>query len=366
MSSVLLNKAKQDLARWFDRVHHHDKSSEAKQTRRRLLAGLELALRTLPERESWREVSTRVYPIDGLEPGVWKLHNGAALSTGERVLVTSIVPGWGYGWHRVLKDEYVYEIVSWLLHYARQYVQRATVVQALMAILDVCGTTAHPFSETESSTNRYSDILPFPGATAAIQYSWASIEPDWQRHNHPSPQDPNPWCRANTVDPDIGQSAASFMRGCSLQDDGHDLEAVVAFDCVLQSSSSYLQHRNRLPDGATRSNVCAKLGLNARHQHSAEFAYFVRNNFGAHPRGWRWWDVGDVLDEDLAAARSLARAALIAMVEDEAGNRRIESEPEDWTQWLMENFSLIYDAVWFDALAEWQRDHPIPNDEEGA
>jgi hypothetical protein len=39
------------------------------------------------------------------------------------------------------------------------------------------------------------------------------------------------------------------------------------------------------------------LGLDQQAAEGAEQGYFLRNNFGAHAGGWRWWDQVELTEE---------------------------------------------------------------------
>ncbi|MGD0104145.1 MAG: hypothetical protein ABSC06_08925 [Rhodopila sp.] len=46
--------------------------------------------------------------------------------------MSTVVPGWGFGWRTIFRDDYVYQVLSDLAHYARQYVHRSHVARVLI------------------------------------------------------------------------------------------------------------------------------------------------------------------------------------------------------------------------------------------
>jgi hypothetical protein len=145
-----------------------------------------------------------------------------------------------------------------------------------------------------------------------------------------------------------------FLRAQNLRSESFDLEAVVAFDCVVQTVAAFIQSRSGLAVQPARSEICARLGLNMEFVELAEYMYFLRNNFGAHAGGWRWWDQAEMLEDDtLADISQFAHQVLSAAADFEPRARAVSPSPAEWGSWLFHNFEMLWDAVWFDALDRW-------------
>jgi hypothetical protein len=129
---------------------------------------------------------------------------------------------------------------------------------------------------------------------------------------------------------------------------GFDLEALVAFDCVVQSLQT--MDWSSLPGDPRRKrgDLLFGLGFKAPTVDLAEHMYFIRNHFVAHAGGWRWWDAGEDVDEDfMARASNFALQALRKAADREPRIRKIDPTPSDWGAWFLSNFESIWNAVWF-------------------
>ncbi len=162
------------------------------------------------------------------------------------------------------------------------------------------------------------------------------------------------WIRRNTLDPSIHEAVFHYLRAQNLLAHGFDLEALVAFDCVLQSVESFLRTRGYLSDGPPRPQICKQLRLTTKYADLAEWAYFLRNNFGAHAGGWRWWDHAEILGgEKIASIAQLATKVVSRAADIEPKMRLVNPSPREWTGWFFENFNVLWDAVWFEKFDQW-------------
>jgi hypothetical protein len=51
----------------------------------------------------------------------------------------------------------------------------------------------------------------------------------------------------------------------------------------------------------------------------------------------------------------LVRLALAAAADLEPKVRLIDPEPSQWAEWLFEHFEMLWEAVWFEKVDEWDR-----------
>jgi len=119
-------------------------------------------------------------------------------------------------------------------------------------------------------------------------------------------------------------------------------------DCVIQS----LQNLDWTWAGGnprrSRRDLCKALGFGVATQDLSEEVYFLRNQFGAHAGGWRWWDSSEHLEFDICEKASrLSNRALRKSADIEAQHRIFDPAPENWSKWLEDNFDAIWTAVWF-------------------
>jgi hypothetical protein len=262
--------------------------------------------------------------------------------------VSTVVPSWAVGWHAIIPDEPARDTLTWYLHYARQYIHRSHVAKVLMIAWERDGRILHPFGRW-GARECYGPMAPAPSLTRMLDIATENAHKQWGVAENPT-QIRSIWSQMNTLDPHIHQSIFHFTRGQSLLAGAFEMEAVVAFDCVLQSLKSLLIRGKLATSVTSRGDLCQLLGLGRRAAAVADEAYFLRNNFGAHAGGWRWWDQGELTAELAPALAPVVERALRKAAALESTIRRIEPAPKNWSDWLLQNFGTIWDVVWFDKL----------------
>ncbi|WP_158809073.1 hypothetical protein [Beijerinckia sp. L45] len=330
--------AKQVVSAWFD------SSDMELRLRPKLLSGIEAISIEVEKRSDWFEVNTVALGQQAL-PILFSSPRMRAFPCQGALAVTTIAPLWDVGLAAIIKDEEVKHVINWFLHYAKQYVHRSGVASVLMIAWEQHKALPTIFG---SSTlfHRYGPMRPMPDFDVALQNAQSEAIAQWG--NPTGAQSPSAWSKwtsRNTLDPFIHQAISHFLRAQDLKSHDFNLEAFVAFDCVVQSIASFLNVRGR--STKTRSDVCAELGLSVEIRSIADYAYFIRNNFGAHPKGWRWWDVAEMVNPDIEFMALAAEEILSAAGDFEAGSRKLDPNPSHWGQWLFDNFVVLWDAVWF-------------------
>ena len=334
-------RAKAVILRWFDQ------GQPEQSARRRLSSGIDRFFDEIAERELWSEcISTLLSgePVHSIvvTGATWRSRpclKGLAFS--------SFVPGWGYGWSSVLTDEFVYETLSWFGHYARQYIHRSYIARVLMIAWEQQAIILHPFGST-SSYSRYGAARPTTTPKRALDAAARQIDCMWGSVSPLPPRTRSPWTHRNTLDPAIHQAIFHFLRGQSLLRADFELEALVAFDCVLQSLQAMDWSWAAGNPRRSRKDLCLALGFRDLSAELANHVYFLRNQFVAHAGGWRWWDAVEYLQDDLVTKSSnFALRALRRASDIERCHRRIDPSPLNWGDWLLANFSTLWDSVWF-------------------
>jgi hypothetical protein len=343
-----LVNAKTLLARWADSTNFPMSS------RPKLLKGVEAIAVELPNRSHWCEVLTVALDNSSELSFAAKSRASIAFSCNRCLAISGVVPGWGFGWRKIFDDEDVFDVLSWLLHYARQYINRSNIVAILMAVWEEQGRVLHPFG-SEGMSRRYGPLLKADSEQSILGTAKQDALAKWG--NPADSFDPNPsesrWLTCNMLDPFLHQAAFHFLRGRQLLAKGFDLEAIIAFDCVLESIIQLVQVRGGLARRPSRKEVLNQLGIFGGSEDIADHANFLRNNFGAHAGGWRWWDYGELLEDDgPEEISSVACDALRRAAEFEPRVRAIDPDPSDWNDWLFANFEMIWDTVWFEKLAK--------------
>jgi hypothetical protein len=328
------------------------------QLRVKVLQGVEVIARELPKRHDWFEVMTVGLDGGGNLPILVQAPNFRAYPAGEFLGVSTVVPGWGFGWQTFFEDEEVYDILSWFLHYARQYIHRSNVARVLMIAWEEHSRILHPFGSRGGSM-RYNSQRPMASVQAALDEAMNlgfPPSPDGQVCNFVDILPSNSvWLNRNMLDPHVHQAAYHCLRGHDLRSHEFDIEAVVAFDCAIQSVAQFLHSRGQLIKGSTRRHVCEALGLPNETCALAEYSYFLRNNFAAHAGGWRWWDAGEMVEDELMdEIAELAEQVLSKTADAEVQMRSVDPDPADWSEWFFRNFEMLWDAVWFERFDQWK------------
>jgi|GEM_PF-3412416 len=327
-------RAKSLILQWFD------ESKQPAEMRAKLSSGVDRFFNEIAKRDAWSECRT-VLLGDSLSPRFFASGRDWRTTPSENGLaVSTFLPGWGFGWHGVFRDKFVYDQLSWLGHYARQYVHRSHVAKVLMIAWERDGAVLHPFGSQGHSQRYDSGILPKRALSDAFRDNvlyWGRIE---------APRIRSRWTHRNTLEPAIHQAVFHFLRGQKLISAGFGMEALVAFDCVIQSLQAMPWS---LPVGdPRRTALVSKLGLSRSDGELAEYIYFLRNEFAAHAGGWRWWDSEDYADEAFMQNASNFTLRLLQRAADaEPTVRRIDPAPTSWSHWLVEGFPLLFLAIWF-------------------
>ncbi|MBB5722094.1 hypothetical protein FHS72_001718 [Loktanella ponticola] len=333
------SKAKTTILNWYD------KGEPTKADRALFAKDIDLFFEELSAREHWGECLSTCLRDSVETKFSMGTKNWRADPTNSGLVVTTIVPGWGYGWRKVFKNEMSEDFFTWLGHFCRQYIHRAMICKVLMAAWEKDGDILHPFG-FRSSSIRFDDT---DGSKAEVLVSEASkLIEECGAPQFGSKKFQSRWLQRNTLDPSVHQGISHFLRAQSLLKAGFEIEALVALDCTIQSLQNMDWSWASGNPKRSRRDLCRVLGFGVPTQDLSEEIYFLRNQFGAHAGGWRWWDTGEHLGDDVCergarlASRVLRKAADI-----EPEHRTIEPNPENWAKWLEQNFDAIWTAVWF-------------------
>ena len=335
-------RAKTLILSWFD------KGQPSAELRKRFSRDVDVFFETIAARNDWRECLTTVLDDKGALGFRMTGRDLRVRPSSKGLAVTSVVPGWNFGWSRVLPDPISYDVLSWLGHYARQYIHRSHIAKVLMSVWERNRLVLHPFGSSVL-VQRYGAVGPIPSSSRMFAAADSAITEKFGTLSHQRlSASRSGWTSRNTLDPAIHQGIFHFLRARNLVTSGFKMEALAAFDCVLHSLQymdwSWAAGNPR----RDRADLYRALGMSKTSVALAEHVYFLRNQFVAHAGGWRWWDAVEHLEGDLidkvsnTTLRALRRAADL-----EHSHRRIDPVPDDWSRWFEENFPIIWSAVWF-------------------
>lgn len=334
-------KAKTLIMRWFDG------GQPSAALRRRFSQDVDRFFDEIANRKDWSECLSTL--VDDSEPSTIRVTSRTwqAIPTKRGTAVVSVVPGWGFGWRQVLKDEVSDDVLSWLGHYARQYIHRSNIAKILMIAWEQHRTILHPFG-SESHHWRYGPFAPRPSDRETLAIARKQATARWGDVGDVAGSNRSRWTARNTLDPAIHQAIFHFLRGQSLARAEFELEAIAAFDCVLQSVQAMDWSWADGDPRRSRAELCRALGFGRAAADLAEHMYFLRNQFAAHAGGWRWWDYVEYFEGDLLESASrLASRVLRKAADIEPLHRRVDPAPPDWGEWLVHNFPIVWEAVWF-------------------
>lgn len=336
--------AKSLILQWFDA------NSQPVEKRGKLSSGIDRFFDGVAERDFWSESVTVL--LSHASPPRFDAsgHGLRVTSCQEGLAVSTVVPGWGFGWRTVFRDDYVYDILSWLAHYTCQYIHRSYVAKALMTSWERDAIVLHPFGSQRIS-RRYGPALTPVTRNRALAVAVKESVSAWGQCDD-APRSRSRWMSRNTLDPAIHQEVFHFLRGQTLLAGGFQLEALVAFDCVVQSLQTISWPEIIGDPRRNRADFVAMLGLSYDCGQFSECMYSLRNEFAAHAGGWRWWDSGEYIDESFTNAISDFTLRVLQYAADkEPATRRISPAPSSWSQWLIESFPFLFDAIWFRPLS---------------
>ena len=143
------NKAKTTIFKWYD------KGQSTQSERVRFSRNIDLFFEKISEREHWKESLSTLLEDNGKAQFAIAGTSWRADPTASGLVVTSIVPGWGFGRCNVFKDEMSEDFFSWLGDFCRQYIHRSNICKVLMAAWERDGLVLHPFG-SGSISKRYS------------------------------------------------------------------------------------------------------------------------------------------------------------------------------------------------------------------
>jgi len=320
-------------------------------SRAKLPAALRKAIELkLPERDNHTDVILRpLVSSEGLmcrydSSDIW-----VYLSNRKQLLCGTTSPFWGQGWKTISSDEYVADIISDFFHLAAQYVTRGRMTNVVGAIALTYERSCDfrygefvqrysvgpntPYSTTEAAKNlaveKYMPVAHQRDAESRKQREFAS------------------WVQTiNGLDPFIQRGFYQYWKAVALFKANFWEEAITALDGVTSVAAQFCQDRLGVRSNP-RQSLVSLLKLPVTDSQQLARLYELRCNFGAHPSQTKWWDLGDIYDDDWHTFRDSAKRTLWRLCKVEAKNRVVKSNPSIWSDWFSKNAEMILDAVWF-------------------
>jgi len=337
--------AKSCVLRWYDQV------SNDPVTRRKLITGIDKIEKEINDRENWYQVrSIGLISEDSLDFRVYEKYY-QAYPANNRYVITTVCPNWKSGWRNILSDEKVYSILTWFLHYTMQYMHLSYVSKVLITAARRNHECMHPFGVDEHCHN-YGPYMKFLNCNESFDRMKAEWElPSRFEKLSIDKSNTQKW---NLFDPFLHEAVFFLHRAYSLYYKDFYQEAFVSLDCAVKSIGSILQRFGLFKGSPSRDEIGKCLKLKKKEVSLLNYTYFIRNHFGAHPGGWRWWHSYEYTEDDqFEKMAELTFSIISKAAKMERGNRLILPDTDDWGVWLFENFEVLWNAVWYEKYDRW-------------
>lgn len=342
---VCTQSAKQCVLRWYD------KQFTDSATRRKLITGIDRIEKEIGNRKEWFQVrSEGLVPDDYLDLRIEEKYYQSYPSN-NRYVITTLCPDWKRGWREILSDENVYDILTWFLHYSMQYIHLSYVTKVLLTATRQRHECLHPFG-VDGFYHNYGSLRKFESPVKSfnrMKSQW-ELPKDFEQLPIVKP-DVHEW---NLLDPSLHEAAYFLYRAYSLYYKDFYQEAFVSLDCSVKSIGSLLQRIGVFNGSPSREEIGQHLKFSKDDIALLDYTYFIRNNFGAHPGGWRWWHSYEYTDDDQFEEMSELTFSLINRASAlERKNSLIIADTDDWGTWLFDNFQVLWNAIWHEKYDKW-------------
>lgn len=267
-------------------------------------------------------------------------------STSNGLSVLTISPNWSRGIRKYFKDETLYDYISWFFHFVEQYIARSKYVEIMGAIALVYGKKSEFYS---GSLAKY--IIGSGHYTIEDVYQNYSIPKENKVTSSKQRRYYSLYNLLNGLDPFIHRMLFNYLRSLELFEHDFMEETITSLDKTVNVIEQYIKSRLSISSVSMREELCKTLGLNANETAELIRLYELRCYFGGHPALSKWWDFSEIYTyEEIEEYIFLVKEVVIKAVMLENNNRRIEKNPDNWHNWFKENWSLLWQSVWFEGL----------------
>lgn len=323
-----------------------------RRVRRRFTPALRRCIANLPSRDTSGEIQfAEILGSDGMDmqvatPSVY-VARYTTPSGDDRLGVATCAPFWSRGWRGMLKDEDLYDPISWFFHFAAQYIRRGRALAAVFS-LDCAYDRAFDF---RGPTMQFARFMP---SCAVVPSKVAALErlgvPPCSRYSGRARLVERLLASTNGLDPFMHRALFQYLRARLLMEAGFVEEAVLALDCACAVAKEFVETRLGLRDGSARGGLDASLDVSRETQATLEHLYGLRCAFGGHPARSKWWDFAEIYADHLDTYFASIREVLWGLQKAEASYRVVDPNPSSWSNWFGEHGYVLYEAVWFARL----------------
>lgn len=261
----------------------------------------------------------------------------------KNLMVGVIAPYWRKGWRGISRDEETRELVKDFFFFASQYIMRARAIDLLGAVALVYRRSC----DFRGARLEGGDISPYSPFSLKDFREKRISYPLKTKVSSREKQTINLCELINSLDPFINRTIFNYLRAVELYDHGFSEEAIVALDNIVDIASQFLKSRLKL-QGTLREEVIQSVWkLNESNKFMIVRLYELRCFFGAHPSISKWWDFGEIYENEVETYFDLCEMLIIKLVEEETRNRVVEKYPQYWSVWFTDNAEMLWDSIWF-------------------
>ncbi len=298
----------------------------------------------LPARDGHVEIVARNLGDSPLRLGL-QLDDQWLIRSHNQLWVVTVAPDWGSGWTRLTQDEDLHDLLSNFFRLASQYVARSRAANILGAVamvyrqpLDFRFGDFRKIRVEPTFSRRWTGVaqkLGLPVGTLGRHHGRRRAVAVLAAH-------------LNCLQPHVHRMVFQYLRALKLKADGYDEEFITALDGAVSVALQFA--RDVLGEAAAFDrNDLARKFLHPSDATALALLYDLRCYFGAHPSQGKWWDFGEMYEEELDVLLDVAERLVrgVALTDHHSG---VDPRPASWSGWFKTNCLLLWNAVWFDGL----------------
>lgn len=327
------------------------------QTRRRLPAAIRRAvLMELPKRDSYQMAVFRELQgseglvCDQLAPDLVVLGTDGLKRRDTKLVAGVTCPEWRGGWRDIDRDEDIGNTFWYFFHAVRTYIIRSRLLRCTAAISLTYGR-ACDFRHGDQMW----ELLIGPDRGGAATFD-AAVD-KLMRESHLRARQPRStrklrefqaWVsRLNVLDPYVHRMLYQYIRAVRLRTDDSYEDALTSLDSVVEVAAQFVRDRLGARSARRRRDLVPVLGLSHADDKHLGQLFALRSYFGAHPGESGWWDVRDNYYESTEHIFSAVKRLVEVVAQAEERHRVVDPQPTLWSEWFLENASVISRPVWF-------------------
>ena len=267
-------------------------------------------------------------------------------SENSEIKVVTIVPNWSTGLSNIFKDDSLYDYISWFFHFSEQYLSRASYIEIMGCLALVYNKPSSfmggNFRKIHSRPNLY---------TLSKVLNDLSFSTNIRMNSHRQRLFIELYKRVNGLDPFVHRLLFNYIRALELYHSDFFEETITSLDKSINVVEQYLKIRLNMNEANMREKLCEVLELNEKESSNIKRLYEIRCYFGGHPALSKWWDFGEIYtSEELFEFIEIVKIIIIKFLYLESKERVIEKNPEDWYLWFKNNWSTLWETVWFEGM----------------